>query len=303
MFSGDDPSAEKMRDASPDELAAALRWQWDMGVDLAVGDQPRNYFAEAAAKAAAPAPAPAPAAVEAPEASGAKPARVAPRYAPEPLPVRAASPEGAVSPDEALADARALAASATTLDELKAALGRFEGSALKRTATHLVFAEGLPSAKIMFIGDSPADQDDREGQLFTGAAGALLDRMLASIGLDRAKVHLANAVPWRPPGGKRSPTAHEMPVCLTFLHRYIELARPEVIVTLGDLPSRGLLGAKEPIVRARGKWFELALPDSKSVPAIAMLHPDYLLAAPAAKRHAWADLRALRKALAEKGLA
>ena len=106
---------------------------------------------------------------------------------------------------------------------------------------------------------------------------------------------------WRPAGGK-PPTPTEIAVCEPFLRRYLELAAPEIVIALGDLPSRAILGAKEPIVRARGKWFELALPDSKIVPAIAMFHPDYLLKAPAAKRYAWADLQALRKALAGKGL-
>lgn len=303
MLSGEDLSDQKMSGAGAEELAAALRWHMDMGVDLAVGDVPRNHFAEAEAKAALAAQAPAPPPEPAGQAAGARTGRIAPRLTPEPLPVRAASPQGAVSPDEAVNEARALAAAATSLEALKAALAGFEGSILKRSATHLVFAEGESSARIMVIGDMPADQDDREGALFTGAAGALLDRMLASIGLDRAKIHLANAVPWRPPGGKRAPAAHDMQICLIFLQRYIELAQPALVVTLADLPARALLGAKEPIVRARGKWFELALPDSKSIPAIAMLHPDYLLKAPAAKRHAWADLRALKTALTEKGLA
>jgi DNA polymerase len=298
MLSGDDQTLEKMSGASADELAAALRWQWDMGVDMAVGDAPRDYFAEAAAKAAQPA---APVAAPEPDAPTAKPARIAPRLSPEPLPVRAASSQGAISPEEALAEARELAAGAATLDALKAALEGFNGCALKRSATSLVFAEGAASAKIAFVGGAPDADDDRSGQILAGRSGALFDLMLRGVKLERARLHLVNLVPWRPAGGKPA-TPIEIAVCEPFLRRYLELASPEIVIALGDLPSRAILGAKEPIVRARGKWFELALPDSKIVPAISMFHPDYLLKAPAAKRYAWADLQALRKALADKGL-
>ncbi len=301
MLSGDDQTLEKMSGASADELAAALRWQWDMGVDVAVGDAPRNYFAEAAAKAAQPAaPAAAPEA-DAPAQAGAAKARIAPRLSPEPLPVRAVSGQGAISPEEALAEARELASGAASLDALKAALEGFNGCALKRSATSLVFAEGEASARIAFVGGAPDADDDRSGQILAGRSGALFDLMLRGIGLERSRAHLVNLVPWRPAGGK-PPTPTEIAVCEPFLRRYLELAAPEIVVALGDLPSRAILGAKEPIVRARGKWFELALPDSKIVPAIAMFHPDYLLKAPAAKRYAWADMQALRKALADKGL-
>jgi uracil-DNA glycosylase family 4 len=301
MLSGDDQTLAKMSGASADELAAALRWQWDMGVDMAVGDAPRNYFAEAAAKAAQPpAPAAAPEA-DAPAQAVAPKARIAPRLSPEPLPVRAASPQGAISPEEALAEARELAAGAATLDALKSALEGFNGCALKRSATSLVFAEGDASARIAFVGGAPDADDDRSGQILAGRSGALFDLMLRGVKLERSRLHLVNLVPWRPAGGK-PPTPTEIAVCEPFLRRYLELAAPEIVIALGDLPSRAILGAKEPIVRARGKWFELALPDSKIVPAIAMFHPDYLLKAPAAKRYAWADLQALRKALADRGL-
>lgn len=288
MSQGMDTS-ERLSGASEEELAAMLRWYVEMGVDLAVGDRPRDYFAEAEAKAAEPRAAPAP-----PPASG---PRVAPRLAPEPLPVRAATGQGAVAPEEALAEARQLAGAAQDLAGLVAALAQFQGCALKRTASHTIFAEGEAGAPLVFLGDMPGADDDREGRMFAGRSGRMLERMLAAIGLDRSRVHLVNVVPWRPPGS-RPPTPPELAICLAFVHRYLELARPHVIVTLGDLPTRHVIGAREPIVRARGKWSEAA-----GAPALAMLHPDYLLKAPAAKKHAWSDLRALRKALIERGLA
>ena len=305
MLSRDDIMAEKMSGAGADELAAALRWLCDMGVDIAVGDSPRNYFAEAQAKAAqVPAAAPAPRTIATPDAApdGPRSNRVAPRLSPDPLPVRAATPQGAVSPEDALAEARALAGAATSLDALKEALAGFDGCALKRSATKLAFAQGEASAKIAFIGGAPDADDDRSGQVLAGRSGALFDAMLAGIGLDRSRVHVVNLVPWRPAGAK-PPTPTEIAICEPFLRRYLELAAPDIVVALGDLPTRAVLGSREPIVRARGKWLELALPGSKIVPAIAMFHPDYLLKAPAAKRYAWADMQALRKALAERGLA
>ncbi len=297
----------KMAGASEAELAAVLRWYVDMGVDIAVGDEPRNHFAEAKAKAlAVPTPAPAsvgltdssPAVAEAPR-SG----RVAPRLAPqtEPAPVRAASPASAVPPDEAIAAARAAAAGATTIETLKEALAAFDGCLLKRTAAHLVFAEGTGPAKVLFISDMPGSEDDREGRMFAGASGLLFDRMLKSIGLTRESVHLAHVVPWRPAGGKQ-PTLPEIATCLPFLQRYMALSAPQIIVTLGTLATQHVTGTKDPIMRARGKWFEIAVSDSQTCPAMAMFDPDYLRKAPATKKHTWGDLRALHKTLVEKGL-
>jgi DNA polymerase len=291
-----------MPGASAEELLAALRWHVDMGVDLAIGDAARDHFAEARARAERAAAAP-PVPVE-PVAS-AEPApragRVAPRLTPDPLPVRAASPQGAVSPDEALAEARALAAAAPDIRALASSLAAFDGCALKRSATHLVFAQPAPGARIAFVGGAPDAAEDRSGEILAGAAGALFDAMLRSIGLDRSRAHILNFVPWRPAGGK-PPTPPEIAICEPFALRFLQLARPEVVVTLGELPTRALLGAKEPVVRARGKWFDLNLPGSQTAAGLAMLHPDYLVKAPAAKKHAWADLRALRKALADRGL-
>ena len=292
----------KMAGASEAELVAVLRWYADMGVDIAVGDAPRNHFAEAKAKAAAT-PAPAPATAADSPADAPRTGRVAPRLTPqsEPTPVRAASPASAVPPDEAIAAARAAAAGAATIDALKEALAAFDGCLLKRTAAHLVFAEGTGAAKVLFISDMPGAEDDREGRMFAGTSGLLFDRMLKSIGLTRESVHLAHVVPWRPAGGKQ-PTSPEIATCLPFLQRYIELSAPQIIVTLGTLATQHVTGTKDPIMRARGKWFDVGVSAAQSCPALAMFDPDYLRKAPATKKHAWGDLRALQKTLVEKGL-
>jgi uracil-DNA glycosylase family 4 len=297
MLSDPPNTASPQDGASQAELIAMLRWHVDMGVDIAVGDEPRNYFAESAAKAAQK-PAETPSEVEAP-----RPARIAPRLAPEPARLRPA-PATAVTlaPDEAVAQARALAEGAQTLEELTAALAGFDGCVLKRSASHLVFAQTAPGARIIFVSDVPGEQDDREGRVLFGSPGLLFDAMLKSVGLQREQIGIVHTVPWRPPGN-RDVNAHEIAACLPFLQRYLALVAPALVVTLGGLPAQHLLGAKEPLMRIRGKWFELALPDSQTIPALAMLHPDYLLKAPAAKKHAWSDLRALRRMLSEKGLA
>ncbi len=159
-----------------------------------------------------------------------------------------------VSPPVAEAAAHALAASSPDLATLRSNLERFEGCALKRTATQLVFADGAPGSRVMFVGEAPGGDEDRIGRPFVGRAGQLLDRMLHAIGLDRQQVYIANVVPWRPPGN-RTPTPQETQACLPFIRRQIELAAPEILVCLGGSATQTLLGVREGITRARGNWF------------------------------------------------
>lgn len=189
---------------------------------------------------------------------------------------------------------------ARTLDELRAALEAFEGCALKTTATQLVFADGTPGAPVMVIGEAPGAEEDRAGVPFIGRAGRLLDRMLASIGLDRSAVYIANVVPWRPPGN-RTPSAQETAACLPFLKRQIELAAPQVILCVGGPSSQNVLGLKEGIMRTRGVWraFES---HGFAAPAMATLHPAYLLRSPQHKNLVWRDLRAVRAELDRRAI-
>ena len=130
----------------------------------------------------------------------------------------------------------------------------------------------------MFIGEAPGADEDRQGVPFVGRAGQLLDKMLAAIGLDRSKVYIANVVPWRPPGN-RTPTPLETAACLPFTRRQIELVDPKILVCLGAAAAQTLLGAKDGIMRMRGRWFAYAA-GKKEIRAIAMLHPAYLLRQP-----------------------
>ncbi len=132
----------------------------------------------------------------------------------------------APAPDAAIAlGARSRARTAPTLEALRALLESFDGCALKHTATRLVFADGNPQARIMFVGEAPGRDEDIEGLPFVGRSGKLLDRMIAAIGLDRSKAYIANVIPWRPPGN-RTPTPQETQICLPFIQRQIELVNP-----------------------------------------------------------------------------
>jgi uracil-DNA glycosylase family 4 len=210
---------------------------------------------------------------------------------------RAAPPLAApLAPDEAALSAREAAKNAKTLDELRAALERFDGCSLKATATKLVFADGNPNARVMFVGEAPGRDEDIEGLPFVGRSGKLLDRMLTAIGLDRAQVYIANIVPWRPPGN-RTPTPQESQVCLPFILRQIELCDPDILVCLGGPSAQTLLGIKEGITKTRGRWFTFDT-GKREIRAIATFHPAFLLRSPLQKRFAWRDFLAIKKALA-----
>jgi DNA polymerase len=196
-----------------------------------------------------------------------------------------------------------LAQSCTTLAELKTAVMNFEGCELRRFATNTVFADGDPSGRIMLIGEAPGRDEDLQGLPFVGRAGKLLDRMLAEIGLDRRKVYITNVLNWRPPQN-REPSPEEAATCLPFLHRHIELADPKLMILLGAVSVRHVLGLTEGITRVRGKWnLYQSVALNRAIPVMPTLHPAYLLRQPAAKRLAWRDLLAVAEKMGELGLA
>ena len=252
----------------------------EAGVDAPVGEEPVNRFA------AVEAPAPA--------------TRTVRDVVPSPH-REANGPAAALVPqalDEAAIAARAGAKSAKTLDELRGILEKFDGCALKTTATQLVFADGNPSARLMFVGEAPGRDEDIEGLPFVGRSGKLLDRMLAAIGLDRTSVYTANIVPWRPPGN-RTPTPQESQICLPFILRQIELADPDILVCLGGPSAQALLGIKDGITKTRGRWFTFET-GQREIRAMPTFHPAFLLRSPLQKRFAWRDFLAIKKALDQR---
>jgi uracil-DNA glycosylase len=199
------------------------------------------------------------------------------------------------APDAATIAAREVAKNAAHLGELRTILEHFDGCALKTTATRLVFADGNPQAGIMFVGEAPGRDEDLEGLPFVGRSGKLLDRMMAAIGIDRNSAYIANVVPWRPPGN-RTPTPQETGICLPFILRQIELADPNILVCLGGPSAQTLLGVKDGIRKARGRWYTYHT-GKRDIRALATFHPAYLLRSPLEKRLAWRDFLAIKAAL------
>lgn len=263
------------------EHLAALNFYIDAGVDEVIGTEPIDRFAESRAAATAPPSAPPPA-----------PSPPQGRPAPPAVPARAATQ--AVT--EAETSAKALAAGAGDLSALRAAMEGFDLCPLKKTAANTVFGDGNPAADIMLVGEAPGADEDRRGLPFVGVSGQLLDRMLASIGLDRETAYITNMLAWRPPGN-RKPTAEETAMCLPFIRRHIELVGPRVLVFVGGTAAATLLDSRDGITRLRGRWFDYPAGAENADTAIAAMpifHPAYLLRNPALKRLAWIDLLAIK---------
>lgn len=285
-----------MTDTKPDtdyrlDAAQTLRWLTDMGADEAIGDVPVTRYVHPQS-----APAAVPQASDAQIKSGASPVNERPNR-----PAVAATPE-LLAPAQGALDAREAAAAASTLDELRDKLEAFEGCALKFTATKTVFSDGNPDSDVMFIGEAPGVEEDRQGKPFVGASGQLLDRMLAAIGLSRGGhgaegAYISNVLFWRPPGN-RSPTTAEIAACLPFIQRHIELVKPRILVYLGGTAAKTMLDTPQGIMRLRGKWVDHSTPGlDHPIPAIPTFHPAYLLRTPAQKRETWSDFLSIKKKL------
>jgi uracil-DNA glycosylase len=259
-----------------------LAFYLEAGVDCALADAPIDRLAD-------------PGIVPATAAPVASEPRQAPTVRTPPAATPVSRSEIAPAPEAAISSAREAARTAPSLEALRALLETFDGCALKFTATRLVFADGNPQARVMFVGEAPGREEDIEGLPFVGRSGKLLDRMIAAIGLDRSSAYIANVIPWRPPGN-RTPTPQETQICLPFIQRQIELVNPDVLVTLGNPSTQTLLQTREGIMRTRGKWFDYDT-GSRTIRALATFHPAYLLRSPSYKRMAWQDLRSVAKAL------
>jgi DNA polymerase len=284
----------KTRDAA--EVREILRFYAEAGVDAALCDEPVDRFAQSRDEAAAEAAADRHAASEKGNPAGSR-ERPPERARPSPEPPRAGRLAGslAVPSEAAVMAAREAAASAETLEALRATLAEFQGCNLRATATNLVFADGNPHSRIMFVGEAPGMEEDIQGLPFVGRSGQLLDRMLASIGLDRTTAYIANVIPWRPPGN-RTPTPQETEICRPFIERQITLVDPDILVMLGGACTKQLLKTSEGILKLRGRWrpFDTG---RREIRALATLHPAYLLRQPLQKRLAWRDLLMVRREL------
>lgn len=278
-----------------DLALAQLEWLLEAGADEAIGETAVDRLA---APAALPgrangdaAHAPGPGLGEAPTARSPAPQSPPPAQPatnrPTGRPGAARSKRG--SANDVVASARALAAAARSVAELRDALVDFDGCPLKATAMNLCFADGNPEAKIMLVGEAPGAEEDRKGLPFVGASGQMLDRMLSFIGLDRGSVYITNLLFWRPPGN-RTPTGPEIASCIPFVERHIELVDPTHLMLVGGISAKTLLGRSEGILRQRGHWRHYQHAGmARPIPALPTLHPAYLLRQPAQKRLAWQD--------------
>ncbi len=269
----------------------ALQWHIDSGADEALNDEP----GKAEPKHEAPQPA-------------APMVAVAPKAA-----VSAAPAVSFLGKSDARAEAEKLAEAATTLDELREAIRAFDGIALKKTATNLVFSDGNPRAPIMLVGEAPGGDEDRIGKPFVGVSGQLLDKILKCIDLDRRNedplqsIYISNILNWRPPGN-RNPSPAEIEISLPFIEKHIALIQPKLLIFCGGVSAKALLNTEQSVSRLRGKWHDY-IPSSaflKSstvpIPAMATYHPAYLLRTPSQKRAVWQDMLALQAKTMEIGL-
>ena len=258
-----------------------LRWHIEMDIDEVIDDQPINRYAR-------PTPLPT---------TGSSTLSALPPPPARPTSSASAPSKQPLAPAEGARDAIIIARDANSIEDLRERLEAFAGCALKFTATNTVFADGNPSSDIMFIGEAPGVDEDRQGLPFVGASGQLLNRILSALGQERSSVYISNILFWRPPGN-RSPTAAETAACLPFVKRHIELAQPKILVFLGGSSSKVMLGRTEGIMRLRGKWFEYTSDGLEApIPAMPTFHPAFLLRQPAQKREAWRDFLTIQEKL------
>lgn len=264
------------------QLESLLRFYAEAGLDFPIEADAADRFAGG----------------NAPMRPAARPETTDRRNAAPPSPTPSPSPQpAAVIPDaNAVALAEAAAAGAADLDQLAAAVAAFEGCNLKRGARATVFEGGRRGAELMVVFGAPSRDDDAAGDAFCGPDGILLRKMMGAIGIAVPDgLYAGFCVPWMVPGGGQ-PTELHLKICAPFLARQIALARPKLVVALGNAPVRHLLGAKRPIHVSRGQWTQIDT-GGGPVPAIAMFEPAFLRDQPRFKREAWLDLLAISERL------
>jgi DNA polymerase len=207
----------------------------------------------------------------------------------QPIPARRVFP----APPQ-VAEAVPAAGRAAALQLIRDEIGDCTRCALHSGRTKLVFADGSPAARLMFVGEGPGADEDAQGLPFVGRAGQLLNNMIAAMGLKREEVYIANVVKCRPPGN-RTPEPDEANTCSPFLFRQIDVVRPEVLVALGATAATYLLGQRQPLAGLRGRVHSF-----RGARLIVTYHPAYLLRDPRQKKEAWADLQIAMRELGLK---
>ncbi len=267
-----------MNDSPPffDAMMECLKHEQAKSPRASVAPEVLDQFYNEAAKASAPPAPPQPAAPEIPSAPE-KPIEKSPAFAPIPKPVFQRHQQITPCPLNEL-----------SLDELRLMTLTCRNCELHQRRNNVVFGEGNPQAKLMFIGEGPGMDEDEQGRPFVGAAGQLLTKMINAMQFSREEVYIANIVKCRPPNN-RVPLPDEANACLPYLERQIEVIQPEVIVLLGATPLQYILGLTG-IMRRRGQWGEY-----KGIKVMPAYHPAFLLRRPEAKRDVWSDLQEVMK--------
>ena len=181
---------------------------------------------------------------------------------------------------------------AENLEKLKKSISNIKNCELKSNSTNIVFSDGNPKSKIMILGEAPGSNEDQEGLPFVGRAGTLLDKMLASINLDRKSVYISNIINYRPPEN-RKPTDEEINRYLPFIKKHIEIIAPKILILLGGTAMNALIGNDVVISKVRGQWIEKEFGHCKTS-IIVTFHPAFLMRQPSQKKLAWVDLKMIR---------
>ena len=188
----------------------------------------------------------------------------------------------------------------SNIEELEFFIKTHNQCNLKHSAKKTVIGDGNTKADIMLIGEAPGAEEDKAGKPFVGAAGQLLNKMLAAIKLERYDVYITNIIPWRPPNN-RAPTNEEILQCLPFVQRHIELVNPKFILLLGSTAAKAILSTSLSIAKLRGNWYDYkSLNLNRTIHCLATYHPAFLLRSPNYKKQSWEDLQILQQKIVDE---
>jgi DNA polymerase len=196
---------------------------------------------------------------------------------------------------EAVAQSTDRRSPALTLESVRTDMGDCQRCPLGKVRTNLVFGEGNPNAELVFVGEAPGGDEDRQGRPFVGRAGQLLTRMITAMGLTRQDVYICNILKCRPPGN-RNPEGPEIAACEPFLIKQLEAMNPKIICALGTFAAQTLLKKDVPITALRGRYH-----DYHGIKLMPTYHPAYLLRNQGAKKPVWEDLQTIMKNLGLEG--
>ena len=186
------------------------------------------------------------------------------------------------------------------LEKLKTKIQNIDNCELKSQAKKLVFSDGNPNSELMIVGEGPGEKEDQMGKPFVGDAGALLNKMLKAIDIEREKIYITNVVNFRPPNNRKPETA-EITRYANFLRKHISIIDPKILILMGSTAMESLFGTKIKISKERGVWKNIII-NNKTYLCMITFHPAYLLRQPDQKKFSWIDLKEIRKKIDESNI-